>query len=421
MFKKVIYNTAAQTIGKAITASSTLIITILIGKSLGPTGYGEFTKIFVFVGYFYTFADFGLNAIFVRETNTKREQLVFKTLIATRILISTCLALIAIIVSTTLPYNESLGIGFSPIAKTGIIIASLTIFTQALFTTSNAFFQKKLRYDLSTLAAITGTLVILSITFLNYLNKSSIHLFAASYVAGGVVFILCAYYLIYKKFNVIPIPRFNFLETKRLVVQALPIGLALIFNLIYFRIDVLILSFTRTTHEVGVYGLAYQFFEAALSIPIFFTNALYPLLNTMYQENKTKFEKEVKRWIYILLTVSTILTVFLIGISSLITSIFDQRFSGSQVSLAILSLGMPAFFISALLWHLLIIKNRQKYLALVYFATALLNITLNLILIPQFGFIAASATTVFCEVVVMLLLALLLKWPKVLPTLPSSA
>jgi len=73
MFKKVIYNTGAQIIAKAISASTTLIITLLIGRSLGPAGFGDFTKIFVFVGYFYTFVDFGLNSIYVK--NTKEEQI----------------------------------------------------------------------------------------------------------------------------------------------------------------------------------------------------------------------------------------------------------------------------------------------------------------------------------------------------------
>ena len=71
MFKKVIANTVFQIIGKAITAATTFLLTIIIGRSLGPAGYGEFTKIFVFVGYFYAIYDFGLNNIFVKVTSGK--------------------------------------------------------------------------------------------------------------------------------------------------------------------------------------------------------------------------------------------------------------------------------------------------------------------------------------------------------------
>ena len=421
MYKKVIYNTAAQIAGKAITASSSLLITILIGKSLGPAGYGEFTKIFVFVGYFYTFADFGLNAIFVRDSTKTDEAKTFKVLIATRVIFSLVLATIAIFISLTLPYNKELGIGFSPIAKTGILIASATIITQALFTTANAFFQKKLRYDLSTIAAIAGTLTILGLTFLNYLGTSSIYLFSASYVIGGIIFVLVAYFLINKKFKQSVFPTFDAQESKTLLRTSLPIGMALIFNLVYFRIDVLILSLSRSTHEVGIYGLAYQFFEAALSIPIFFTNALFPVLTKIYTNNINEYQRQVKKWALLLLVTSLALTLALIIVSNFITVIFDSRFSQAKNALIILSTGMPFFFISALLWHVLIINQKQKLLAPVYLLTAIINISLNFIFIPQYGYIAASVITVFSEAIVTLLLFVLSNSNKALPTKSTFA
>jgi len=143
MFKKVIYNTGSQIVGKVITASITLVVTIIIGRTLGESGYGDFTKIFVFVGYFYTLADFGLNAIFVRLS--KEELTLFKVLVGLRLLIGIVLAIVATLVAFLLPYNSAQNIGFAPLVKIGIVIASATIITQALFTTANAYFQKNLR------------------------------------------------------------------------------------------------------------------------------------------------------------------------------------------------------------------------------------------------------------------------------------
>ena len=65
MFKKVIYfNTGAQIVGKGITASITLLITLVLFRTLDASGYGDFTKIFVFVGYFYTFVDFAMSQMY---------------------------------------------------------------------------------------------------------------------------------------------------------------------------------------------------------------------------------------------------------------------------------------------------------------------------------------------------------------------
>ncbi|MEK7581458.1 MAG: flippase [Patescibacteria group bacterium] len=408
MFKKVFYNTSAQILGKAITASASLVITLLIGRSLGPAGYGEFTKIFVFIGYFYTFADFGFNAIYVKISSRKDIREFLPYLIGMRLVLAIILAGSAIVISQILPYNKELGLGFTPQVKFGILIASATIITQALFTSSNAFFQKKLRYDLSVIAAVAGTLVILLLTSITSVFAPTIYLYTVSYIFGGLTFVIVAFFIIYKYFKAPIYPSFSISHTKSFLKDAWPIGTALILNLVYFRTDVFILAYTRPPQEVGLYGLAYQFFEAALSIPIFFTNALYPLLTGLYAQDKPEYQKQIKRWLQILTVVSIFLSLGLIIASYLIPPLFGARFNGSQMALVILALGMPFFFISALLWHILIIKNRQKQLIAIYAVGAVVNLLLNLLLIPKYGFLAAAIVTIFSESLITLMLIIFL-------------
>jgi O-antigen/teichoic acid export membrane protein len=411
MYKKVFYNTTAQVIGKIITASATLLITLLIGKSLGPSGYGDFTKIFVFVAYFYTFADFGFNTIYIKLAQGNKRELI-NYLLGLRLLLSLLLLVLAISISQLLPYNPTSGIGFSPLVKLGIIIASLTIVTQALFTSLNAFFQKNLRYDLSTISAIAGTVVILTVTAIASFTKAPLSVYVSAYVFGGFTLVASSTLIIagyFKEKISISFSRQVFID---LLKTTWPIGAALIFNLIYFRVDVLILSYTRPSAEVGLYGLAYQFFEAALSIPIFFANALYPLLAKLYLENQKEYVGQVKKWSIILILISLLLTVCLMIASILIPLLFDTRFNGSQAALIILATGMPFFFLSAFLWHLLIIRNQQKLLILVYFFGGIFNLAVNLKLIPTYGILAASATTVLSEALIALMLVLIIKFAK---------
>ncbi len=411
MYKKVFYNTTAQVIGKIVTASSTLLVTLLIGKSLGPSGYGDFTKIFVFVAYFYTFADFGFNTIYIKLAHTNKKELV-NYLLSLRLLISILLVIVSISISQLLPYNSTSGLGFSPLVKLGITIASFTIIAQALFTSLNAFFQKNLRYDLSTISAIASSLTVLAVTALATLTKATLNLYVAAYVFGNIALVASSVLIISIYFK----EKISVAFSKEIFVAFLkktwPIGTALIFNLIYFRVDVLILSYARSSSEVGLYGLAYQFFEAALSIPIFFANALYPLLAKLYLENRKEYSVQVKKWCVILISISLLLTVCLMVASYLIPLLFDARFKGSQNALIILSVGMPFFFLSALLWHLLIIRNQQKLLILVYLIGGVFNLVINLKFIPIFGINGASVVTVLSEGLIALLLALLIKFTK---------
>jgi len=405
MFRKVFYNAASQIVGKFVTASVTLVVTLLISKSLGPSGYGEFTKIFVFVAYFYTLSDFGLNSIFVKITGAKNQINNLRALVGLRLMISLVLVSVAVSLGFLLPYDSESTIGFSPIVKTGIAIASLTIITQSLFTTANAFFQKNLRYDLSTIAAAAGSSAIFITAAVASKFYSSITPFVFAYVIGGLVYSFVAFLIIYQRVHKIIFPKFQVATFKSLSKPAWPVGLALIFNLIYFRIDVFILANFRSTQEVGYYGLAYQFFEATLAIPIFFVNAIYPVLLQIYKKSQENFQKKLLVWLVVLGLISIIVMILLFIVSYLIP-IVDQRFAQSQIALKILAVGIPFFFISALLWHLLIIYEKQKYLSYIYGFGALFNLALNLIFIPSFGYLAAAVITVVSEALILLLLVL---------------
>lgn len=404
VLKKVIYNTGAQIIGKAITASITLLITAIIFRTLGKAGYGDFTKIIVFVGYFYTVADFGLNAIYIKIA--KEDEIEhLRPLIGLRLLIGISLAAVATIIASILPYNQFLATGFSPLVKTGIAIAAITIITQALFVTTNAFFQKILRYDLSTISAVTSYVFVLTSAAIVSLTSKSLLGYTSAYVIGGIALVLLAFYQISKRVKTIPLPTFSFQESLKLLKPAWPIGLALFFNLIYFRIDVFILSNFRSSAEVGSYGLAYQFFEAGLAIPIFFSNAIYPPLANLYKESRTRFQKEVKNWLLILAGISILQSIAIFVVSFLMPIIFGNDSIEAIPALQILSLGFPFFFISALLWHLVIIFDKQKFLTIIYATGALFNLVANLIFIPKNGYIAASIITVISEALIVLMLS----------------
>lgn len=405
MFKKVFVNTASQVVGKVTTASATFLITIIIGRSQGEFGFGEFTKIFVFVGYFYTLADFGLNSIYIQIAQDKVEQKKFlKVLLGLRLIITVALAALAAAVAFILPYNSASNTGFSPLVKTGILVASATIITQGLLTTANAYFQKTLSYHLSTISVIAGALITLLGAVIVTQSGGGILGYTSVYILGGLTFTLVAFSLVYKKLGLIT-PTFKTDDFKLFLKRSWPVGIALVLNLIYFRIDVFILANTRSTEEVGIYGLAYQFFEASLTIPIFFANALYPLLNAVYKESKEKFAQKVKTWLALLTLFSFALTGALFVIAYIIPTIYAGKFQASIQPLQVLSLGLPLFFISAILWYVLIIYGKQKVLIPIYLSGAIFNLIANLMYIPKYGYMAAAVVTILSEAFVTALLA----------------
>jgi O-antigen/teichoic acid export membrane protein len=121
---------------------------------------------------------------------------------------------------------------------------------------------------------------------------------------------------------------------------------------VYFRADSIVITLTRPTTEVGVYGLAYKVFEVALVFPTFFMNAVYPL---MLRRNKLK--KIVTNSFVLLLATSLVFIVVVWVLSPFLTFI-KSDFAASIGALRVLSLGLPFFVTSVAMWALIALKNK---------------------------------------------------------------
>ena len=408
---KVAYNTLAQIIGKVVSAGVGFLITALVAKKFGLYSYGEFTKIINYIPLFYLLSDFGFNAVFLREEKEKPKDYDFSSLLGLRLVWSLLLTFLAISILPFLPYNSINNQGFSSLVKLGIITGSLTILTQGLYTSLNAIFQKFLRYDFSSLALAFGNLFGLGLIFLitfrksgvPYSGNSGLLLIMAAFVICYLLIFLTSFYLAKRLIPRLTV-KFNFPLFKNIFFLSLPLGITLIFNLIYFRIDSFILTIYRSTEEVGLYGLAYKFFETILVIPTFYLNAVYPEMLARHQQGKEKFKRFIILNSKFLILISIICSLSLFFSSKfLVNLISGPSFKEAIIPLQILSLSLPLFFLSSLFMWVLITFKKQTLLVIFYGLSMILNITLNLIYIPRYGYIAAAITTGVTELFVVLL------------------
>jgi len=389
-------NVFYQLISRLVTAFTGFVVTIVIARYFGASSYGDYTKITATVALFYLFVDFGLNAIYLQEDSDHSH---FKDLFYSRTLLSFLLTVLLGIIVFFLPFNVAHNSGFSPTVKLGIIFYSTTIIFQAIQQSALAVFQKSLAYQKLVGANVIGSIIILLFALYAAYASISLNMLILLLSVGSGVSAFASLLFAHKKLTPLSI---DIQFVKKLFVKSVPLGLMLVFNLVYFRIDSILLSFLKSSQDVGVYGLAYRFFDFLIALPLFFSNALYPKL----LESSKNFRNlnQILRFYVFLYTIISVCLIFGCFLMSPLFSYIKPEFANSVLPFRILSLSLPLFFFTSLLQWILITLKKNTYLVYVYGGCALLNIVLNFIFIPSYSYVASAVITGISEAVVLLCL-----------------
>lgn len=391
-FLKIFHQTSWQIFGKIITAFSTFIILGIIARNYGEQGTGRITLALTYLNMFFLLADFGLNAHLIRimeALDKVQQQLLWRKLLGTRLLWASILVVISILL---LPLVKFASDQFVIL----VILGSLMIVGSSIFLTTNLIFQRNLRYDLSVTASSLGALVSLGLIFFFARAGFPLEFLMLSQLCALILVALLALGIIKRYFQTIsPIFDSKFLAGE--IKNAWPIGAALLLNVVYFRADAFMVAYFKGVSDAGIYNVAYSVFQSTLVLPAFIMNAYYPMLL-----KSAKGIRFMRLGLFLLASLGTILTLILAPfITYLLTG---GGFLGSSQSLQILSLGFPAYFVSALLMWVLISKGKYKTLLIIYTFGLIINLALNFIFIPQYSFYGASAITVISEYLILLLL-----------------
>lgn len=404
---KIASNTIYQIIGKVVSMSITVLAVVIITRAYGKIGYGEFSLMQTWPALFFIIVDFGLNAIGTRELSkdwSKANKLIGNIFLIRFFLSAVCIGVLSLLL-IFFPYTVGL--------KIGIGVSLLLILTQALFATTNIVFQVKLRYDYSTIGYIGGYILILLLIILFSYFKLPIFWISFTYIVGGVLtFILN--YLFMRKLGVFPDFTFDKTLSKQLLWSSLPLGLMFFFSQVNFKSDTILMSVMdlpkiyglNGTETVAIYSLAYKVFEVALVVPTFFMNSVYPVLVRHMEEGKERLKKTFVRSLFFLFVSGIISGLVGYILSPWIISVLGgSEFTQSVAALRILVSGMVIYFLTQPISWLIVTLDKQKYLPYIYLISAVFNVSMNVIFIPKYSYLASSWITHASELLILILLS----------------
>lgn len=187
----------------------------------------------------------------------------------------------------------------------------------------------------------------------------------------------------------------------RFLLVCLTMGLASMMSLIYDQIDTVMLTYLRSSKEVGLYVASYRLMTVALSFVPILGQVFFPLLCESTETSAAQ-QKRYLRWFgqATLGLALPIATGGFILAGPLTRFVLGAQYVGSDVLLRWLMLTILTGSSASYWGSQLIPSGRERRYLVAVVSGALVNIILNLLLIPTYGAVAAALTTALAQATV---------------------
>jgi O-antigen/teichoic acid export membrane protein len=363
-----------------------LVAVVLVIRDLQEVGYGQFQTVVNTTALVTVVLDLGFNTLFQREAARHPAELsrYLGNLVTSKLLFAV----------------PALGVLAGALAVTGKLAYLAPAFVMMALASYSTLLRAPLyvaqRLGYEVVAIVLQTLSLLGLVALGALTQQGVAYFLWAYAASYAI--SCCYYLAVLASRRIARLRLRFEPAlvRRWLWAGLPLALAFVITTIYFKIDVPILDFIKGDREVGIYGAAYKPFEALLFIPISMFNVVFPVLAVYHKESTQRVAWAVAKFFKGLLLLGWPIAVGLFLLAPAFRPIY--QFPAALPALRILALGVVFMFVSNAFIAALNATNRQLMFTWIALGSMIVNIGLNLVLIPPFGYIGASWATVLTEV-----------------------
>lgn len=390
---KVYKNFFIASLSRLITALTGLAIIGFLTRYLGQAGYGAYETILSYLFIFTVLADFGLHIIHVREISREpgKERFISGSIFTLRLFSLVLVIILALLIGAFLPYSKEI--------KDGILIASIFVLFSSLSQILAGIFQKYQTFYLVSFSDVLTKFVQLGLVF--YAVKAGLGLLSFIWIlslTAGLQFVII--FFLSRRFVSFGLV-FDFSYAARILKASLPVALSILFTAIYIRTDALMLSLMKPVSDVGIYRLAAKLLEVVVFFPALLVELTMPSFSRLAFKKDGAFDAVFKRTFNVLFLLAIPVVLGLIIFASPIVLILGgEEFAASALPLRILAVVIGMVFLNNLGGKALIALEFQKAGMWVYLSGAVLNVLLNLLVIPRYSYVGVSFTTLITETMV---------------------
>lgn len=389
-FKKYASNTFWMTFEKIIRLTINLFVGVWLARYLGPSKFGLLNFGIAIVTVLLPIVNFGLQGILVKELfdNPKNKNTILGTSFVLKLTISVVVVLLIFLSSFYYSlYSNDL-------EKNVVLLVSLSLLFQP-FLVIDCWYESQVKTKVSSILKTLFFFVVSVIKVLFILKQASLVSFAVLYSTEGFFIALAVIIAYLKDRESIFKWTFDIETLKDLTKKSWLLVFSSISAVIYLKIDQVMIGSMISDEELGFYSAAVRFSEAWYFIPTIVLNALFPAILSAKNQGFEKYSLRLQQLCDFLFLGSFTLALMVTFVAKFVIILFyGIDYSASVIILQIHIWAAVFVFLRAVLSKWLIAEGKYKFSLISQLSGAIINVLLNLLLIPLYGGSGAAIATI---------------------------
>jgi O-antigen/teichoic acid export membrane protein len=395
--KKIARNYSWLLSGSLISGAANFFTNVYIARVLGVNAFGLFKFAQAFLNYLILLVDSGLSTLGTIEIAKDKKSVwpITLNLMALRLLLALTAFILAVLVMLLLPITWELRALFA--------CTFLYVFYRAL----NLDWAFQGLEEMGFIAVAKVMYAVLFLLSMLYLVRSAGDLLRVPFLqslAGLVTAIIFLLIFLKRTPNRDP----EAVDRKKMtdyLWQSAPLGLSAFLVQIYNNLDSIMLGVISGSVVVGYYNAAYQVYYLCLAFFILWQSTAIPVASSKLNEDRAKAEQFLTKYLRLtmLAVVPAVIAVYFAAPLA-VKLLYGNTYQEAGMALRWLIWTMIPCAVGYTYGSLLLIPsgNSRGFLAAVA-GGALVNLVLNFLLIPHYGYAGAAVATIAAEATVALI------------------
>jgi len=390
----ILHNTGLLAVSSLLVRALGLGMVVVLARYLGAEGYGTYQRAEAFVFLFSIVANLGLDFILTREVarrSTRVSEYLAGVVTLKLLLWPMCLALVL-----GLAYAR----GYQGDFLWGIWCYSVILLLNSIGQALDGVFQGLDSMSYTAIANVVNQVVFvaLGLTFV-LLHKDLRWILSGLVVAGAVRLVVSASLL----------TRLHIRWTKPkpatlwyLLKQSIPLALAASFVSVYYQLDSVLLGDLKGNDQVGWYKASAKFLMFFTVLRDSFLVAIFPVFAAVAGGDRGRMGRLVTQAVRYQLIVAFYFVVCFVFLSRVAPRLLGPEFVNTARVLPVMAWILVPQTISITMGRVLVATGNQKRVMVAAGLALLVNVGLNLTLIPRFGYMGAAVAGAASEIAVAL-------------------